>query len=212
MATKTNKKKRTTNSQKAGKNIDMAGLVKKSLFLIMAMAWAFILGVLVGKGYKPENAVPEIARIMPEPPKVPVAQPKTLTAEELGFYDRLKNAKSSQPKPTTAPQKPVPVIKKQQAVKRVPPATTPQSPTTTAPEKIFTYVYQVAAFRFETEAMRFQQKIIGQGIAAFVGKPSGGWYRVTVSFKGTPIEIRTLKNKLKTLGISRPILRAKKPI
>ena len=212
MATNTNTKKKTTHKKKTGKKIDMAGLAKRSLFLVVAMAWAFILGVLVGKGYKPENAVPEIARIMPEKPQLPASQPKPLTAEELGFYDRLKNAKPSRPKTAKTPTKPAPVTKKPQAIKRVPPKATSPKPTISSPKKYFKYIYQVAAFRSEIEAMRFQQKIIGKGIAAFVGKPSGGWYRVTVSFRGTPIETRKLKAKLKTLGISKPILRDKKEV
>lgn len=211
MATNTNTKKKATSKKKAGKNIDMAGLVKKSLFLVVAMAWAFILGVLVGKGYKPENAVPEIARIMPEKPQLPPSQPKPLTGEELGFYDRLKNA-PSQKKTVRKPEKPAPITKKPQAIKRVTKKATPKKSTISPSEKYFKYVYQVAAFRSEKEAMRFQQKIIGKGIAAFVAKPSGGWYRVTVRFRGTPLETRKLKAKLKTLGISKPILRDKKQV
>jgi len=56
----------------------------------LVMAWAFILGVLVGRGYKPESVIPDLGGIVaPHLPSLP--SPRTvLQAEDLHFYDALQ--------------------------------------------------------------------------------------------------------------------------
>ncbi len=66
-----------------------AGLLALLLFTIIALAWAFILGLLLGRGYKPEELVPEIAQVMPNPQ--PPGITETLRPEDLNFYEQLKN-------------------------------------------------------------------------------------------------------------------------
>ncbi|WP_462325143.1 SPOR domain-containing protein [Desulfoplanes sp.] len=223
MATSKNSKKKSPR-KKNQKRLDIGGIVKKSLFLVVAMAWAFILGVLVGKGYKPEKAIPEIAKIMPEKQhQTVVSAPKVLAPEELDYYDRLKKKKpekrqkkSSRPRPSTPKRvektvdnTPAPP---QVVIKVTPPPKKPDPKPDTTPQKRFAYVYQAAAFRSEIEAFRFRQRIIRLGIPAFVETSSSGWHRVNVRFNGAPIETRQLKAQLKPLGVKKPILRSKKPL
>lgn len=73
----------------------MSGIVSLAVVAILGLCWVFILGILVGRGYKPENAVPELAQIMPttETPAGPEkAQepPTVLRPEELQFMDDLR--------------------------------------------------------------------------------------------------------------------------
>jgi cell division protein FtsN len=156
----------------------------------------------VGKGYKPENAVPEIARIMPDTEEVQPDKPRVLKAEELGYYDRLKNAE-----PPATPHK----ASARKAVPRVQPPSSQNNKEIQSAQH-FTYVYQTAAFRSQADALRFQQQIIRLGIPAFIEKTPSGWHRVNVRFKGAPAETDELKQRLKSLGVDKPILRSKQPI
>jgi cell division protein FtsN len=205
-----NTKKKPPSKRTSRYKPDFARLINKSLIILVAMAWAFILGVLVGKGYRPENAVPELARIMPDTQEVQPEQPVVLKAEELDYYDRLKKAKPQprpQAKPQSQPQK-APAQKTVSHVQAQPPQNEekPQSP------QRFTYIYQTAAFRSQADALRFQQQIIRLGIPAFIESTPSGWHRVNVRFKGTPTETGNLKQRLKSLGVNKVILRSKKPL
>jgi len=205
-----NTKKRTSYKQSSRYKPNFSRLINKSLIVLVAMAWAFILGVLVGKGYKPENAVPEIARIMPDTQEVQPEKNVVLKAEELDYYDRLKKTKPH-PRPQTKPQtKP-----RQAPAKKAVPQVQTQSPQNNEKNKSpqrFAYIYQTAAFRSEAVALRFQQQIIRLGIPAFIEDTPSGWHRVNVRFKGTPSETGKLKQRLKSLGVNRVILRSKKPL
>jgi hypothetical protein len=73
------------------------GLVSVVVVAVIGVAWIFILGVLVGRGYKPENVVPQVAQIMPstQAPAGPEnkEQPTVLKPEELQFQDTLQGRK-----------------------------------------------------------------------------------------------------------------------
>lgn len=73
------------------------GLISVVVVGVLGIVWVFILGVLVGRGYKPENAVPQVAQIMPS--TAPAAQqenrepPTVLKPEDLQFQDTLQGKK-----------------------------------------------------------------------------------------------------------------------
>ncbi len=94
------------------------GLISVVVVAVLGIVWVFILGVLVGRGYKPEEAVPQVAQIMPAP--APAAQadskepPTVLKPEQLEFQDTLQgkkppetvtvdSAKKSEEKPAAVP-------------------------------------------------------------------------------------------------------------
>ncbi len=75
--------------------ITMSGVISVGIVVVLGMCWVFILGILVGRGYRPEAAVPELAKIMPTTearlPEEPAAEPpKVLKPEELGFMEDLQ--------------------------------------------------------------------------------------------------------------------------
>lgn len=84
--------------------LSMSGLIGLSSVTLLGLIWVFIFGVLVGRGYQPERAVPKLAQIMPSPtPSVPQPQvaengkdekasKEALKPEELQFYDKLKDS------------------------------------------------------------------------------------------------------------------------
>jgi len=60
--------------------------------LAAALTVFFVLGILIGRGYRPEAEVPELARIMPTPPapgSVVQEEPKVLKPEELHYMEQL---------------------------------------------------------------------------------------------------------------------------
>ncbi|MFW5733536.1 MAG: SPOR domain-containing protein [Oceanidesulfovibrio sp.] len=73
--------------------LSMIGWVATITVLLIGVTWVFIFGVLVGRGYRPEQTVPELARIMPSDNRTNAtagAENEVLKAEELQFYDLLK--------------------------------------------------------------------------------------------------------------------------
>jgi DedD protein len=104
----------------------LSGLVSLFVFTVLIMVWMFILGVLVGRGYRPEAVIPQLAKVLPQEKapqagdgqaapqqegQTPQEQP-TLRPEELGFYEDLKSSTKpraaspppAQPKPAPQPQ------------------------------------------------------------------------------------------------------------
>ncbi len=227
--------------------------------LALGLVWVFILGVLVGRGYKPEDSVPELARIMPGqaanamPNAGQLTEQGLIKPEDLQFYDKLKVADDSRTAkqaaaPAHAPEKqkssPKPAPKPEQSANakepesKAPPQTAarPGAPTakpTTKPTakpavnkeepqkavkaegRQFRYIYQTASFREYAMARAFQDKVEDLGLATdmeVVEIKGVTWRRVNVFFTGVPEETRELKEKLKTVGVDRVILRSKTPL
>ena len=77
-----------------------------SVLAVFVVAWAFALGIVVGRGYKPEQAVPEIARIMPMPQAAPKPTPQgVLRPEELSYLDTLSKPPENTAKAAERPVK-----------------------------------------------------------------------------------------------------------
>lgn len=73
--------------------ISMSGIISIGIVVVLGMCWVFILGILVGRGYRPEAAVPQIAQMMPTTEatqpgnSTPAATPTVLKPEELQFME-----------------------------------------------------------------------------------------------------------------------------
>lgn len=86
-------------------SLSTAGLVSLSVVAVAALAWVFILGVLVGRGYQPEQALPQLAEIMPRPEAeapAPTSDDGVLKPEELEFFDAVKKQPGQTPGPKVA--------------------------------------------------------------------------------------------------------------
>ncbi|QJT07527.1 SPOR domain-containing protein [Oceanidesulfovibrio marinus] len=95
------------------------GWVASIAVLLIGVTWVFIFGVLVGRGYRPEQTVPELARIMPSENRTNAtsANNEVLKAEELQFYDSLKEGA---PKQAANDLKPAAEAKEQTAAQAKP--------------------------------------------------------------------------------------------
>lgn len=77
--------------------ISMSGVVSVGIVVVLGMCWVFILGILVGRGYRPEAAVPQIAQMMPTTEaRMPdnttsQAPPSVLKPEDLQFMEDVHN-------------------------------------------------------------------------------------------------------------------------
>ncbi len=88
---------------RAGITLSPGKVTALCVLAVFAVAWAFVLGVVVGRGYRPETAVPEIDRIMPAPPaQNQTADLGVLKPEELNYMDQLSKTPSMPPKAAQA--------------------------------------------------------------------------------------------------------------
>lgn len=196
-----------------------------------ALCAFFILGILLGRGYQPENDVPELAMMMPTQQTNSSGEVKggILKPEELQYMDNLKVKPETSVKQEekTAEKKVTPASETK--VTPAPAATKTvgevKNPVPEAPVKIdtpkvvstpvFEYLYQVASFREESKAREFTGKIIANGLDASVEAGKSGnktWYRVVVRHIGSAESTQSMRDVLAKYGIKKPMLKSKKAV
>lgn len=203
-------------------SLSLPGMISLTGVGVLALTFFFVMGILIGRGYRPEADVPPLQEIMPgsehgrtvgetQPPKV-------LTLEELDYQDRLKASPqqlldtpdAAAPKPASKPApKPAPRAESApEPVRAEPVASEPARPG----EPVFDYVYQVASFRKVDMARSLRDKLAGAGLNARVesGEAKGStWHRVQVLHHGTPASTADMKAVLAKFGIGKPLLKKK---
>ncbi|MEW5774681.1 MAG: SPOR domain-containing protein, partial [Thermodesulfobacteriota bacterium] len=103
---------RDNGSGKGGKrftlSLSLPGMVVAVGVLLFGLAWTFVIGVLVGRGYRPEAAVPEIAALMPGAANASRGEVQVLKPEDLQYLDDLTKKPAAPPASLTAkaPEKP----------------------------------------------------------------------------------------------------------
>jgi cell division septation protein DedD len=232
-----NTEKSSAKRQRYTFDFSLSGLVSLLVFSTLIMVWMFILGILVGRGYQPENVIPQLARVLPqerqqppapEPPAEPrpvVEQQHTLRPDELGFHEDLRKSEKRPAAPAAAqksqpasPKSPEP-LKPSVAQPATPPALpkVEAAPAAAVSPKadVFRYIYQVAAFKEEDRATVFRDQARAKGFSAFYAREPVGaefWFRVMVTLDGTVDEVDRLRTGLANLGVKTPLLRSKKPL
>ena len=202
---------------------------------ILALTFFFVMGILIGRGYRPEADVPRLEEMMPskEHGQLNEDQPEgqgILRAEELGYPDRLKASpdklmgeslneplskaapeKKPKPKPESAPAETKPEATPAPAVQAAPEA--PPAPVAAPGEPVYDYVYQVASFRKPEMAESLVARLQAAGLNAAVaaGDVQGStWHRVQVRHHGTPASTDAMKSVLARFGINKTMLKSKK--
>jgi len=192
--------------------LSLGGLVTLGVAVIIGLVWVFIFGIIVGRGYRPEQAVPEIARIMPDASRAPLAgePPRVLQPEELNFHDALRVDQPAAIPVETAPVSRAPA----QQPRSQPPATVapaqepPPASAVKAPRQQWTY--QAASFKAKEQADNLIRTVQSQGLNASLeqalvnGVP---YYRVMVLVRGTEADNQAAVETLTSLGLSKPLLR-----
>lgn len=207
-------------------SLSLPGAVVAAAVLVFGLAWTFVLGVLVGRGYSPESALPEIAALMPGAANASRGEVQVLRPEDLHYLDDLTRKPAAPPASLTArePARPRPPDKAadkagNRTVAPPPPAAAAaaSAPLDAEPGgRVYRYVYQVAAFPDPASAQASKARLEGAGLNAgvekYVDDSQRAWHRVMVYFQGSPEDTRDLKDRLAGLGISRVIMRDKKPL
>jgi hypothetical protein len=205
-------------------SLSLSGLISITGVGVLALTFFFVMGILIGRGYRPEADVPPLKEIMPDSEHGQVAEtkpPKVLTLEELDYQDRLKASPQQMlDTPDEPAAKPAPKPEPKPAAKPEPkpePAAAAQPETVkTAPaqpgEPVYDYVYQVASFRKADMAGALRDKLAAAGLNARVesGEAKGStWHRVQVLHHGTPASTSDMKAVLAKFGIGKPLLKKK---
>lgn len=219
--------------------LGLSGFLSLAVLVVIGMAWSFILGVIVGRGYQPEQMAMEMAqKVLPEDfPLLTEKNEEVLKGEELEFFDKLKQGPSSVP-PVPAVQSKAPQPKPQVAEAPKPAeAQTPkpqqsaldaalqsaavaagQSPPQEVKEdkdEVFVFNYQVAALASMEQAQTFLKKLDpGKFKTSVVTATHEGktWYRIYVHHQGTVDSALALKEQLKGSGIGGVLLRSRTPL
>ncbi|WP_272699101.1 SPOR domain-containing protein [Desulfovibrio sp. Fe33] len=213
-------------------SLTLPGMISAVGAGVLALTFFFIMGILIGRGYRPEADVPPLRDIMPSAEHGRLAEdaspPTVLTLEELDYQDRLKAspqqmldtpaeepkaAPKPEPKPETKPEpkpevKPAPEPAPEPAQAAAPAAVQPGEP-------VFDYVYQVASFRKMDMARSLSDKLSAAGLNARVesGEAKGAtWHRVQVVHRGTPASTSQMKTVLAKYGIDKPLLKKKSAV
>lgn len=221
------RKKRTTSAKGNKKfifQLGLSGFFSLAVLVVIGMAWSFVLGVIVGRGYQPEKiALQAVQQVLPADfPLLTEKNEEVLKAEELEFFDKLKekpnqvattaqtnSAQKSTP-PPTAPKVPQP-----EAVEKKPEQTPPSVDLAASREEVFVFNYQVAALASRELAQKITKQLEPGGFKTSIveAKHEGKtWFRVYVHHQGTVDSAKTLKEKLKNNGIADILLRSRTPL
>jgi DedD protein len=197
--------------------LSLPGMISAVGVGVLALTFFFVMGILIGRGYRPEADIPQLEPIMPSNEHGQAAgqePPTILTPEELDYQERLQaptEMDAIEPAPKPKP-KPAPKSEKKAEAK---PAPKPE-PVDTAPvrpgEPVYDYVYQVAAFRKVEMAEELGKKLEAAGLTTNItaGDAKGStWYRVQVLHSGTPASTDRMREILAGFGIQKPLLKKK---
>lgn len=209
-------------------SLSLPGMISAVGAGVLALTFFFVMGILIGRGYRPESDVPQLGQMMPSKEHGALVIdpiPEVLTAEELDYPERLKATPAKvMDDPTTEAtegakkiEKPKPEKKTDTAAKDDKGPEKPEvfTPTPAKPgEKVFNYIYQAASFKKADMAEALSAKLAASGLRTNIesGEAKGAtWYRVQILHHGTPSSTAEMKAVLAQHGIKRPLLRKKTP-
>ena len=207
------KKKRSSGKKQSNKRFTVtlgwSGLFSVVVLIGISLVWAFIFGVIVGRGYQPESFFPALNKVVPQNEQGAKSQTdkqrgESLRAEELGFLNSLSNPEE----PPSKPQKDA-GSKKEDTQEGQP---NHVSEDKDLAGKRHVYRYQVAALQSSDRAKKVVQKLKAKGIRVDlreVDKDGDTWYRIHVLFTGEPEEAKRFKRRLEGYGLGTPFLRDK---
>lgn len=219
-------------------SLTLPGMISAVGAGILALTFFFVMGILIGRGYRPETDVPPLGQLMPQSEHGQLGaepeKPTILQAEELEYPERLKASpdKIMDTHPMETALKPAaqtppvqPPAQQAQAAQPAMQATEKQAapaqptPTQAAPsaagqdsEPVFDYIYQVASFRQKDMAQALADKLAAAGLKTGVesGEVGGAtWHRVQVFHQGTAASTDSMRAVLARFGIDKPLLRKK---
>ena len=203
-------------------SLSLPGMISAVGAGVLALTFFFVMGILIGRGYRPEIDVPPLNSIMPTNQHSRITEdslkPEVLKAEELEYPERLKAPPNTrmdeQPTPETKKPEPKSEIKTVRPAASGPKKAEVFEPTPAKPgESVYDYIYQVASFRQPEMAEALSARLVAAGLRTAVeaGKAKGStWHRVQVLYHGTPASTAGMKAVLAKQGLGKPLLKKKK--
>lgn len=201
-------------------------LVLACVILVGALVWAFVLGIMVGRGQvndqiaalnKPEQTEAEEQRTDGKADDIATL----IKAEDLKFQESLRQNQppssaaelAEAARNDSAPVQPERANTRQQTAAQTRPDTTASQ---SAAGKQYLYTYQVASYSKEEQAKDLQAKLKAKGVDSSIeaGVVQGASrYRVLISFKGDDAAVSRVHDMLKKdFKITGTLQRGKTPI
>jgi hypothetical protein len=212
------KKQSTSQKKQSGKRFTLtfgwSGLVTAVLLTGIALVWAFIFGVIIGRGYAPETLIPALSRIVPQKERVDIPKPRAdvsepLHAEELGFLKALSRHSEEPSGSGDRARGPEKTVRSEPATKDT---RKQEGPEPSGAAARYEYRYQVAALQSKKRAKKVVGELKAKGMRVDlrqVEKDNATWYRIHVRLTGGPDEADRLKKRLEGYGLGTPFLRDK---
>lgn len=183
-----------------------------AVLLVVSLAFFFLFGLIVGSGYAPTVAQPELESLVPnlqaELDSSKLNSEGILPPEDLRFMTNLKEQGSTAsplPMPETAVKSsPVPPV----------PAVKPQPPST-VDSQMYDYMIRAAAFKSEDQADALRAKLEGASLRTKMvteKAQKGTWYHVQILYRGTAANLQKVLDGLPKYGIKDAIVASKTPL
>ncbi|MDE5833515.1 MAG: SPOR domain-containing protein [Desulfovibrio sp.] len=174
--------------------------------LVCAVGWAFFMGLMVGRGQNPVGKINDLTGGLLETEQEETAEANPQDILEIPGEERAR--------PVVAPEREKPEGVALEAW----PATAP--PKKTAPKSkaekpkpvnrtVYDFVYQAAALKTAGDAESLNKKLKGLGLRSET-KKSGKVYLCLVSLRGTETDALTMRDKLRSAKLGKPLLLSKK--
>ncbi len=182
-------------------------LIALCIILVCAVAWAFFMGLMVGRGQNPHSGIAAITGISTSQPaaesteKAPMPGASAEEAPVAPVPDSGAAEETGAPRPAAT-----------QAQSRKPAqAAAPRAKPASVSNERYNYVFQTGAYRNEKEADTASARLKKSGFRSSVRK-SGRVWLVTVSLRGSQRQVENLIQKMKDLKMGKPLQISRKEI
>lgn len=201
-------------TERDGPRLTLSGpwLVALSLVLVCAVAWAFFMGFMVGRGQSPHEEIHAMTGML-EPPKRIEKNTGGDVADAYAGFAAAPGAEEDSPPAETGALQNAPAVTAAKAIapaQTARPAKAPQQRAVNRAEPQFIYTFQLAAFKTQREAENLQKNAASKGLKTSIRK-SGKVFLVTTSLRGGQSEVSRLNATIKSLKLGKPMQLSKKP-
>lgn len=179
-------------------------LIALSLVLVCAVAWAWFMGFMVGRGQNPGADIASITGLVPDEP----ATPATSAVAEAPLVHNPPVGETAKAWPENPAPRPAP---KPATPKPAPPNPKPAKPVQSAPLQPWNYTFQVAALKNPNDVAELQKTLKEKGIRATARK-SGKVTLLVVNLRGTREDVEKLSAKLKSARLGKPLQLSRTPV
>lgn len=196
--------------RKESLNIRLSSIMTVVFLGIVAIALAYVGGVMSGRQIGPEETRSHIEENVPENEKK-AQEGQIIPAEDLEFARVLRGEQKKNPEPA-----PKPLPEQQESVPSAPSQETEiqqpavEKPASERQSELQDYIFQAGAFRDEQGADRLRQSLEGFGLRTRMEK-NGKMFIVLILLRGTEERAEELKRIAGDLKLGDLILRSRKP-